>query len=158
MRTHRILALLAAVLLGLGTIGTAHAQPSAGNLAIEDMPGSWVGTTIGFAGVTPTTTQFWWRVSRTNGQVAMGIQRWRTCQGREQACSQRSTAGGGWSKGQRMSIALLTDGQLAGADIDGTFTGYVQGDGSMELAYMEKRREDAKREPLVSLMRLVRVG
>jgi hypothetical protein len=158
MRTPRILALIAAVLLGLGTIGTAQAQPTGGNLSIEDMPGSWVGTTIGFDGIRPITTQFWWRVSRTNGQVAMGIQRWRTCQGREQACSQRSTAGGGWSKGQRMSLALLTDGQLAGADVEGTFAGYVQGDGSMELVYMEIRPAEQKRDPLVTLMRLVRVS
>jgi hypothetical protein len=158
MRTHRITAVIAAMFLAVGMMGTAHAEPEAGNLAIEDMPGSWVGTNIGFAGKSPITNQFWFRVTATNGQVATGIQRWRTCQGRQQACDQRRTTGGGWSSWQRLSLALLTDGQIAGADIDGTFTGFVQGDGSMELVYNEKRRPDKERNPIVSLMRLVRVN
>jgi hypothetical protein len=158
MRIPRITAIFAALFLAFGAMSSASAQPASGNLSIEDMPGTWVGTNIGFAGKSPITNQFLFRVTATNGQVATGVQRWRTCQGRQQACAQRSTAGGGWSPGQRMSLALLTDGQIAGADIDGAFTGYVQGDGSMELVYTEKLRPEKDRNPVVSLMRLVRVG
>jgi hypothetical protein len=57
-----------------------------------------------------------------------------------------------------MSLALLTDGQIAGAEIDGAFASCVQGDGSVELVYTEKMRPDKNHNPVVSLMRLVRAN
>ena len=150
-------ALVAIATLTLGLAAPTSAQDSS-NLSIEDLPGSWVGTGTGFVGTTPVTNQLWIRITKTNGLVGTGTQQWRSCTGRTQACQQRSTRGSGWSKREPVSIALLTNGTIAGADRDGLLTGYVQGDGSMEVVYSEKARVSGQGSTVVNLFRLVRIS
>jgi len=150
-------ALVAIATLTLGLAAPTSAQDSS-NLSIEDLPGSWVGTGTGFAGTTRATNQMWIRITKTNGFVGTGTQQWRTCKGRMQACQQRSTRGGGWSKPEPVSLALLTNGAIAGADRDGFLSGYVQGDGSMEIVYSEKAQVSTQGRTIVNLFRLVRIS
>lgn len=142
------------------TLGLAMpvAASDSSNLSTEDLPGSWVGTGTGFVGTSAVTNQLWVQITKTNGRVGTGTQRWRSCKGRAQACQQRSTRGGGWSKREPVSIALLTNGTIAGVDRYGTLTGYVQGDGSMEIVYNEKVRVSDKNAAVAILYRLVRIS
>lgn len=146
---------LAVVVLGLAA--PSHAQQGE-NLSITDLPGSWVGTGSGFIGTKAVTNQLWVQITKTNGRVGTGTQRWRSCQGRQQACQERSTRGGGWTKREPVSIALLTNGTIAGADRDGSLSGYVQGDGSIEIVYSEKSRSSAENYTVVTMFRLVRIS
>ena len=150
--TRRAGLVIAGMLAAVGVASTpAHAGAPAGNLTVQEMRGSWVGTSIGFASNDAQTNQVWMTLTRINGLVVIGQQKTRSCAGRMDRCRQRDTSGGGWSAPVRVALALLTDDQVAGADRSGTYTGFVQGDGSIELAYL------ATAEPTVSQMRLVRV-
>lgn len=133
--------------------GTAADNSS---LSVEDLPGSWVGTGTGFVGVSPVTNQLWVRITKTNGLVGTGTQRWRSCKGRMKVCQRGSTRGAGWSKREPVSIALLTNGSIAGVDLYGVLSGYVQGDGSMEVVYNERVRESGQDTTVAISYRLVR--
>ena len=144
---------VASLTLGLAIPGAAAND---GSPSVEDLPGAWVGTGSGFVGATAVTNQLWIRITKTNGLVGTGTQRWRSCKGRQQACQQGSTRGGGWSKREPVSIAVLTNGTIAGADLYGVLTGSVYDDGSMEIVYSEKVRISAQETPVLIPYRLVR--
>lgn len=155
---RRALALVAstALVASLAAAGAAQAAPRSTTAA--DLKGSWVGTTLGFAGKDEVNNQYWLKLTSVNGNVITGKQQWRPCEGRQKACRERSTKGGGWSKPERVTLAVLNNGTIAGKDLDGVISGYVQGDGSLELAYMEHQRTDGGETPLVVTMRLVPLG
>ena len=143
----------ATLILGLALPSTAADNS---NLSVADLPGSWVGTGTGFVGASPVTNQLWVRITKTNGLVGTGTQRWRSCKGRMKVCQQGSTRGSGWSKREPVSIALLTDGSIAGVDLYGVLSGYVQGDGSMEVVYNERVTESGQDTTVSISYRLVR--
>ena len=115
MRTaHRLIALSAAAIAVTGVIALP-AQAATRPSGVQFLKGERILTLNGYVGDQDATWQMRLRVNRTNGQVGMGTQEWRTCVGREATCAAGSGDGDGWSAPAEVRFVRTPQGTIVGS-------------------------------------------
>lgn len=154
-RWARLATPVVAAVLAAGLAAPAQAALSPDYLSVADLKGTWVGSVAGWVDGEWTTTQARIVWSARKGASARGALSLRPCAGREQACQTRSPKGD-WGVTERVQVAVMSDGTVAGRSETLTVLGFAQGDGSLEVTLTPYRIVDTA--DTVHYGRLVRAG
>lgn len=101
---------LAALLLLVMNVSTAQAGDASTTAKSTKTLGRHLTLMRGFSGTSPSTAQYEVKLTRSNGQVFVGTQRWRDCAGYERACNDGSTAGSGWTAPEGIMLVRTSPG------------------------------------------------
>lgn len=127
-----VVATMATALVGVGAVATPALAGD--RVQTRSIKGSHVFAVKGLMGDKPAFAEYRLDVTRTNGRVAAGTQRWRACP--DTGCGPVSFDGDGWSEPESVLLVKRPSGEYIGRSNSGQLALTLPKSGRISVSYL----------------------